>query len=224
MDARRGAVSSVTEERVPPSARRRVTVAFVAGVLAGIVTGLLGPWQLDVLVGFDVSAIVQLLWTAVLVLPLDAERTAAAARRADNSRTAASLAIIGSGLTSLVGVGLALAKARKVGSGEEVLITIVAVVTVVLAWLTVHTVFVLRYADLYYNADGGGIDFPGHGDPDYHDFAYVGFTVGMTYQVSDTNITSPDIRRTVIRHALISFLFGTVIIGLTINVMAGFIR
>jgi uncharacterized membrane protein len=85
-------------------------------------------------------------------------------------------------------------------------------------------VFVLRYADLYYNDGVGGVDFPGDEDPDYRDFAYLGFTVGMTYQVSDTNVTSRAIRRTIIRHALISFLFGTVIIGVTINVMAGFVR
>jgi uncharacterized membrane protein len=66
--------------------------------------------------------------------------------------------------------------------------------------------------------------FTGDADPVYRDFAYLGFTVGMTYQVSDTNIVSRDIRRTITRHALISYLFGTTIIGVTINVMAGFIR
>ena len=74
---------------------------------------------------------------------------------------------------------------------QEVLITAVAVATVVLAWATVHAVFVLRYADLYYNGEPGGIDFPGDEPPDYRDFAYLGFTVGMTYQVSDTNIQQP---------------------------------
>ena len=104
------------------------------------------------------------------------------------------------------------------------MLTTVAVATVVLAWATVHVVFVLRYADLYYNGEPGGVDFPGDEPPDYRDFVYLGFTVGMTYQVSDTDIHSRDIRRTITRHALISYLFGTVIIGVTINVMAGFIR
>lgn len=89
-----------------------------------------------------------------------------------------------------------------------------------------HTVFTLRYAHQHY-ADGevGGIDLGSETPlPDSHDFAYFGFTIGMTYQVSDTNITDRMIRRTVTRHALVSFLIATVIIGLPINVMAGFIQ
>ena len=141
----------------------------------------------------------------------------------DDSRTAASLAIITAALVSLIGVVLALVKAKQVGEAQEVLITVVAVATVVLAWATVHTVFVLRYADMYYDDPVGGVDFPGDELPDYRDFVYLGFTVGMTFQVSDTNISKRAIRRTITRHAIISYLFGTVIIGVTINVMAGFI-
>ena len=204
-------------------AQRRVALAVVLGAVAGAVTAFAGPWQLAVLVGFDAWAIAQVVWVIVKVLPLDAERTRAHSLTEDDSRTSASLAIVTAALACLGGVVLALIKARQVAGGGEVVLTIVAVASVVLAWLTVHLVFILRYADLYYNDDVGGIDFPGGEAPDYRDFAYLGFTVGMTYQVSDTNITSRDIRRTVIRHALISFLFGTVIIGVTINVMAGFI-
>jgi uncharacterized membrane protein len=218
------AVDPMAGRRMPPTARRRLLVAVVLGVVAGGVVGLVGPWQLAVLVAFDVWAIAQLVWLAVTVLPLDPAQTSVAAKAEDNSRAMASLLVNCAGLTSLVGVGLALVKAKQVGPTQEVVITIAGVLTVVLAWLTVHTVFTLRYADLYYNDDGGGVDFPGGDPPSYHDFAYLGFTIGMTYQVSDTNVTSRDIRRAIIRHALISYLFGTVIIGLAINVTAGFIR
>jgi uncharacterized membrane protein len=210
--------------RMPPSARRRVVVSFVVGFVAGVVVMSIGSWQLALLAMFDVWALAQLVWLAVTVLPMDATQTRAAARVEDNSRTASSLIVNVAGLTSLVGVGLALTKARQVGAAQEVMITIVALVTVVLSWLTVHSVFTLRYADLFYNDDDGGIDFPGPDHPSYHDFAYLGFTIGMTFQVSDTNITSTEIRRVITRHALISYVFGTVIVGLTINVMAGFIR
>ena len=98
------------------------------------------------------------------------------------------------------------------------------------AWLTVHTVYMLRYARLYYSGghsgghsgDAGGIDF--HGDktyqPDYGDFAYLAFTLGMTYQVSDTDLTARPIRMAALRHALLSFLLGAIILAITINLVA----
>ena len=204
--------------------RARVLIAVALGTLVGVVVAFVGPWQLAVLAGFDAWALAQLVWLAIFVLPLDAAQTKARARSEDDSRASASLAIITAAVISLGGVIVALVKAQQVGHAQEVLLTSVAIATVVLAWVTVHAVYVLRYADLYYNGEPGGIDFPGDEPPDYRDFAYVGFTVGMTYQVSDTNIQSRDIRRTITRHALISYLFGTTIIGVTINVMAGFIR
>ena len=149
-----------------------------------------GPWQLAVLAGFDAWALAQLIWLGVFALPLDAAKTKARARSEDDSKTSAFLAIITAALISLVGVIVALVKAQHVAHAQKVLLTSVAIATVVLAWATVHAVYVLRYADLYYNGEPGGIDFPGDEPPDYRDFAYLGFTVGMTYQVSDTNIQS----------------------------------
>lgn len=85
-----------------------------------------------------------------------------------------------------------------------------------------HTVFSLRYAQLFYRGskDGTGIDFNEDDPPDYRDFAYLAMTIGMTFQVSDTDLGSKAIRRTALRHALISWLFGAVLIGLTINILA----
>ena len=85
-----------------------------------------------------------------------------------------------------------------------------------------HTVFALRYAHIYYTEPEGGIDFKTKGGerPDYVDFAYTAFTVGMTFQVSDTDITRREIRRTVLRHALLSFLFGAVIVASAVNIVA----
>ena len=91
----------------------------------------------------------------------------------------------------------------------------------VLSWLLVNTVFVLRYAHLYYGGvEIGGIQFPGIQPPRYRDFGYLGFTVGMTFQVSDTIIVDEAIRSTVLRHALLSFLINVAIIATTINVIA----
>jgi uncharacterized membrane protein len=105
------------------------------------------------------------------------------------------------------------------------LLTGIAVFTVFLSWFTVHTLFVLRYAHLYYGEPAGGIDFANQREtPDYMDFVYVAFTVGMTFQVSDTGITDRRIRRTVIRHAMLSYLFGTVIVGVAINVVGNLVK
>jgi uncharacterized membrane protein len=96
-------------------------------------------------------------------------------------------------------------------------------VTIILSWGVVHTVYMLRYAHLYYNPPRGGIDFNGD-EPNYLDFAYLAFTLGMTYQVSDTDIQDQTIRRTVLAHTLLSYVFGTVIIAATINIVAGFVH
>jgi uncharacterized membrane protein len=95
--------------------------------------------------------------------------------------------------------------------------------TVALSWLSVHAVYTLRYADLYYRT-GGGIDFHDDGAPDFGDFAYVAFTIGMTFQVSDTDLVSRPIRRTALRHALLSYLFGIAVIATTINAVASLLN
>ena len=97
-----------------------------------------------------------------------------------------------------------------------------ALLSVSLSWIVVHTVYALRYAHLFYTGDGG-IDFPGTKAPGYGDFAYLSLTIGMTFQVSDTDVSSHDVRMTVLRHALLSYLFGFAVIALTINVVAGLI-
>ena len=86
--------------------------------------------------------------------------------------------------------------------------------------MLLHTLFTLRYARIYYTQKGG-IDFNQTDPPRYSDFAYFSFTLGMTFQVSDTDITTATIRATVLRHALLSFVFGSVILATTINLVAG---
>jgi len=99
-------------------------------------------------------------------------------------------------------------------------------VTIVCSWLLVHTVFALRYAHVYYTEPEGGIDYKSKGleDPDYLDFAYTAFTIGMTFQVSDTDIQRREIRRTVLRHALLAYLFGAIILAVAINLIASLVR
>ena len=120
-------------------------VALASGLSVGAAAAALGPWQLALLVGFEVWGAVQLVWVG-RVLRLDGPATRAAAQIEGDSRAQANAAVNASGLASLVGVGLALSKAREVGPVQAPLLTIAALATVVLAWASVHTVFTLRYA------------------------------------------------------------------------------
>ncbi len=114
-----------------------------------------------------------------------------------------------------------LSTARGLHGTAQDLAAALGVVSVLLSWLLVQTLFTLRYAELYYSGTPGGVDFNQPEPPRYTDFAYFAVTVGMTYQVSDTTITSSTIRATTLRHALLSFFFGTVVIASVINLVAG---
>ncbi len=205
--------------------RRRLLIAAPLGTAGGAAAAFFFPWQLTVLAGWDVAAafIVGSVWSFVPVL--DAESTREVAKREDDSRKIADVIVVVASLISLVGVVVGLAHAQQRSGTVSSVLTGVAVFTVVLSWVTVHTLFVLRYAHLYYTEPVGGVVFPNSDEPpDYLDFAYVAFTVGMTFQVSDTAVPKRAIRRAVIRHALLSYVFGTVIVGVAINVVGNLIR
>jgi uncharacterized membrane protein len=201
----------------------RVLVSFAAGLAAFAVSWLATPWQTAALIGWNVAATVFIVWVWLIVRGMDGEATARHAVTEDLSRSTADLVLIFASVISLIGVGLSLLEASDTGGLAKATIVGVASVSVILSWATVHTVFTLRYARLYY-ARGGGIDFNEDRAPGYMDFAYLAFTIGMTYQVSDTSLGSRDIRRTALHHAYMSYLFGTVVVAMTINVVAGLFR
>ena len=199
-------------------------VLVCGGVWVAVVAaaGWFTPWEVSTLAGWDVAAAVFCVWVWLVTHGADATSTEQHATREDDSRTAADLILISASAASLLGVGFVLLLASTEDGVTRALTVSLAVATVVLSWLAVQTVFVLRYAHLFYQPEVGGIDF--HGDreaPTYRDFAYVAFTLGMTYQVSDTDLTSKRIRSTALRHALLSYVFGIAVIAVTINVVAG---
>jgi uncharacterized membrane protein len=116
-------------------------------------------------------------------------------------------------------VAFTLAAAGDAAAPARGLLTALAFASVALAWIAVHTVWALRYARLYYSSPEGGIDFGGD-DPEYADFAYLALTIGMTFQVSDTALADRHIRRAALHHALLSYLFGTVIVAITVSTVA----
>lgn len=150
---------------------------------------------------------------------MDAGQTAAHATQEDPSKFMVQLLVLGASVASLVGVGYLLVGASAATGPAAGFAAALGVVSVVVSWLVVHTLFTLRYALLYYTGQDGGVDFNQSSPPRYTDFAYFAFTVGMTYQVSDTTITSHSIRVTVLRHALLSYLFGSLIVAAAVNLV-----
>ena len=202
------------------TARTHLLVSAGLGVALGAVVALTYDAMTGGLVAWAVAGAVFLGWTWTSVWPLDAQDTSRVARREDPSRPVRDVVLLLLAVASLLTVGLVIFRAHDSGPVRLVL----GVACVVASWAVLHTIFVLRYARLYYSEPVGGIDFKQEPDPTYRDFAYVGFTVGMTFQVSDTDIGKASIRTAILRHALLSFVFVAVILAITINLLAGLAR
>lgn len=191
-----------------------LTAGFIAG--AAIAAPLLGPMT-GALIAWIVAAVVFLVWTWAASWPLDARETEWLAAREDGSRTLRDLALLVISLGTLITVVVVIFRAHHNPANR----TILGVAAVVVSWFVLHTIFTTRYARLFYSPPSGGVDFNGDDAPTYRDFAYLAFTIGMTFQVSDTALGKTAIRMTALWHALMSFLFNTVIIAVTVNIVAG---
>jgi uncharacterized membrane protein len=209
-----------------PRAGALVGLAAAAGVglVAGTVAALTAPWQTTPLLGWDAAALTWVMIVWVRIRRLDAVATSAHATRDDPQRATADALLLVASVASLVGVVLGIIKAGSAHGDQRAFLFAWGIVTVVVSWAVVHTVYTLRYAGLYYAGPDGGVDFNEDDKPCYVDFAYLAFTIGMTYQVSDTNLTTKAIRHTALRHALLSYIFGTIIIAATINLAAGLVK
>jgi uncharacterized membrane protein len=209
---------SATGGGVP--AQLRLLICAAIGLAVGLLVALPSTWRIAILAGWDTTAVLLLLTLWPVIWPMDGDQTAAHAVREDPSKPLADLLIIGACLASLLGVLLVVLGGNDKGANKSLSISM-AVVSVLVSWVLVHSNFTTRYARLYYSGVDGGIDFKSDQMPKYSDFAYVAFTVGMTYQVSDTDIQEQVIRATALRQALVSYVFGAVIIAATINLVAG---
>jgi uncharacterized membrane protein len=202
--------------------RNTATVRVVTSVLVGVVVGVLaaagGTGGYAPLLGWTAAAATFVGWTLGTIWPMDAATTARHAVRDDASRAAADVVVLGAAVASLAAVALLLTSGS---SGSKDVAAGLTLASVALAWAAVHTVFTTRYARLYYSGKPGGIDFNEDTPARYSDFAYLAFTIGMTFQVSDTDLSTTTIRATALRHALLSYLFGVVIVAATINLVAG---
>jgi uncharacterized membrane protein len=208
--------------RGPAGARVAATVPI--GAALGIVAMFFVPWQAAVLIGWSAAALAYVFGVWVRLGRFDAPTTRQHAVREDPSAASSDLMVVSAGVASLAAVGLALVKAGNAHGGTKAYLIVVGLLSVALAWSAVHTVFTLRYARLYYSPPIGGIDFNEEDDPTYLDFAYLALTIGMTFQVSDTNLTSKPVRRSALQHALLSYLFGAIIVALVINVVSSLLH
>lgn len=197
-------------------------MSLAAGIVAGVIAALLGAGRATPLIGWDVLALVFCGWVWSTVWPLDADATAAHAVRENPGRDVADLVVLGAAAASLIAVGGVLFHAGSAAGAVKYVEAGLALVSVFVSWTLVHTVFTLKYASLYYGGpEPGGISFNEPDAPQYSDFAYLAFTIGMTFQVSDTNIETKQIRRTALRHAWLTFPLVAVIIAASINLVSG---
>jgi uncharacterized membrane protein len=198
----------------------RVTGGAVAGLIATGVAASMGFHWFSLLIGWDVLAATYMAWTWLVLWRYDPAQTASHAEYEEPGRQTVFALILGGALASLVGVAVLLAKSRPDHFASVA--PSVAVASVVISWLAVHTLYALAYAKIYFNEKPlGGIDFNTDAPPRYSDFAYVAYTVGMSFAISDTNLTSSRMRATALKHGLLSYLFGSVIVASVVNLIAG---
>jgi uncharacterized membrane protein len=209
-----------------PALRRAVTVLAVGLTVTLVLIGYT-PWELAAVLGWDAAAVTFLSSTWPTIARADGVVTRRMASREDDTRAFGNILLVAVCTASLLGVGSALDLAGDRTGAHRVPLIGVAVATVALSWTMLNTIYTLRYADLYYGPAARGIAFNDantEASPAYRDFAYVAFTVGMAYQVSDTALRDRQMRRTVLSHALLAYVFGVVIVAGAINLIGGLVQ
>lgn len=203
--------------------RLRVVVMIIVGLATALAVGMLKSWAYAPAMGWAAASLTYLVWVWAVIGRLQSAATAAHARREDPGRAGSDALVLTATIASFAGVALILMDAADAQGGTKAAVIALALASVVLSWLLVHTLFTLRYASIYYR-DKAGVDFNEAKQPRYLDFAYLAFTVGMTFQVSDTDLKTDAIRTTVLRQALLSYLLGAIVLATTINLVAGLIH
>ncbi|HYQ62930.1 DUF1345 domain-containing protein [Actinophytocola sp.] len=195
------------------SAVARLAVAVVAGVVAGMVAGVLTDAPLGVIAGITATELFFVVTGWITLWRMDADATRDNTRRQDFRPLLEEILVVAVALCGLVGVVVLLLLRNSP------VVASIALAGVFLAWAALHLMYATRYAHLYYLDPAGGIDFNSPEPPAYRDFLYFSYNLGMTYQVSDTSVSSTVIRGVVLRHTLLSYVFGTGILATTINLV-----
>ncbi len=191
-------------------------------MLVTVALGVLTDWRLAtrLLVGWDIYVGLYLALVAHLMSASNVHRMRERAAREDEGQHTLLVLTVAAALVSLAAIVAELGS--TIGTTRRASNVVLAALTILLSWAFIHAMFALHYAHEFYDeTDGGGMAFPG-GDPepDYWDFVYFSFVIGMTSQVSDVGITSKHIRRTVAAHGVVAFVFNVALLALTINIAA----
>ncbi len=204
---------------------KRSRVVLVGAAVLGVLAGLLVPlpdkvlWSTPVLVGLAVGELVFAGATLWHVFRTEQPETEEAMADADGGRTETDIVVVIGALASLAGIATVLAS-----SGDKSVAPLEAAIclgAVAASWLAIHAVYTMRYARHYYVNERGCVDFNNDDKPSLADFAYLAYCLGMTYQVSDTDLKTKGVRRIVFFHTLLSYVFGTGVIASTINLVIG---
>jgi uncharacterized membrane protein len=212
-----------------PLSPTRATVRLILSIAIGIITAAtIAPhaeWWLRALAGWDTASLALCILAWTTILRTDAARTRRRAGSDDPGRMMMFAITVASSSVSLMAAGFVLHRVKGLAPEEATLWTAVALAAVVLSWVLTHTSYTLRYANLYYRDSGKAdpgrpacLEFPGGQQPADIDFAYFAFTVGMCFQVSDVVVRTTRMRREVLAHALLSFVYNTMILALALNV------
>jgi uncharacterized membrane protein len=192
----------------------------VGGIAIAVVVAVLTDTLLGVLSGIAAAAATFVLTGWRALWPMDAESTSRHARRDEFEPRLEEVVVVAWALAGLIAVALLLLLGR---TDERPFVALLALAGVAMSWAGLHLMYAARYAYLFYSDAPGGIDFNGDESPAYRDFLYFSYNLGMTYQVSDTAVSSRTIRAVVFRHCLLSYAFGTVILATTINLIASIV-
>jgi uncharacterized membrane protein len=215
----------MTNRAIAAISTRVAPIRFVVfGAVLFVVTAAASAWGADlrmaVVIGFDVAAFV-FLGTVVPLLRFDADAMRRAAKANDANRVAVLAITVLVSLVIFIAIGTLIAGPGQLPNAEVALI----VATLALVWIFANTVFTLHYAHLFYlQADGGdrrGLEVPRATHPDYWDFLYFSFTLGMTFQTSDIVIDGPHMRKVALAHGIVAFIFNMGVLGFTVNALGG---
>jgi len=200
--------------------RPRLFISLGIGALVSVVLTVFTDWRTAtrLLVGWDIYVGLYLALVAHLMSGADIQRIRARAAVEDEGQFAILMLTVVAALASLGAIFSELG----IGTGRRPAHVVLAALTILLSWAFIHTIFALHYAHEFYDEDiGGGLAFPGgETEPDYWDFVYFSFVIGMTSQVSDVGVTHKEIRRTVAAHGVVSFVFNAALLALTVNIAA----
>jgi len=200
--------------------RPRLFVSLAIGALVGATLAVLTDWRLAtrLLVAWDIHVGLYLILAAHLMSGCDIDFMRRRAALEDEGQVAILVLTVVAALASLGAIFAELGT----GAGRRPPHIALAALTILFSWGFIHTIFALHYAHEFYDeAVGGGLAFPGgDAEPDYWDFVYFSFVIGMTSQVSDVGVTSKQIRRVVAAHGVVSFVFNAALLALTVNIAA----